>query len=466
MKITRFEKVNQFREFELIKQIDNHTKCKFSFVCSKFEDYKNIQGEEIKVICDDCNLMFGTVESVEYIYGSSENLVRVFVVSNSYKMDIEQKTRVFQKENQTYREIIDEIIKILNYFIDIPASLNEMKLEYPIIQENETDFSFLKRIIEDAYGYKTIVDVGEDKKIIVGYVDKCKYEIKKEEVYSFLISENESGYGLEFLIQGDKCGKELREYVDIGKKIIWDRKEYIINQLIITKEDSVFRYKCIANSNKVKNELHKNRQRYEYYIAKVTDVNDPNNFGRVRLDFSNNNIEDMTADDKKWINVLTPYTAKAGGFVFIPDVDDVVQVLWNGTDFSVVGCIRQNELAEKYQKVENKQIGNIHNKNICFSEENIEISSDNSKVIVSDDGIKIEVSDTKITVIKDRIDIETPNSKLELDNDLVIGTSKLHVDAQEMENKINSSYVCESRNININASSKVSISGGTKVEIN
>jgi len=77
---------------------------------------------------------------VDYVY-------TMFIEAKSfdYKMDIEKKKRDFQNINMTTHELIDEVMKAYqnaNYNISIP---NEAIGEF-ILQYNETDYEFLKRI--------------------------------------------------------------------------------------------------------------------------------------------------------------------------------------------------------------------------------------------------------------------------------------------------------------------------------
>lgn len=174
----------------------------------------------------------------------------------------------------------------------------------------------------------------------------------------------------------------------------------------------------------------------------------------------------MTSDNKVWVNVLTPYTAKNGGFVFVPEVDDVVKVLWDGSEFVVVGCVRQEPLAERYQDIKLKQIGNLHDKNICWDEEKIEITSKEAVATLLDEAVNISIGDSNINMSKDKIDIKTRKSIVEINDDIVVETGNVHVDSEELEEKIKKKYVCESKNITLNASSTATIEGKTKVSIN
>lgn len=464
MKVTKFEKIERFRDFSLTKIRNNHSVCTFSFASAKFDGFSDLIGNNVEVSDGNNTLMYAYVSDVAFVLGNTENLVEVTLVSRSKNVDLDTSTRVFQKENQTYKDILNEVIQKMNYELNVPVSLSEAKLEHPIVQTDETDFIFVKRLVQEAYGREIVVDAENDNKIFVGYIDSSKYAIKQNEIFTISQKMSMEDKTIEFTIKGDSEGQELREFVNIGKQISWQGDTFVINRIEIVKTEDVYRYKCYAIGDRLLDGKAENK--CATFVAKVIDVDDPENLGRVRLDFSNDDIEDMSPEGKMWCNVLTPYTAKSGGFVFIPDVDDIVETIWNGSEFIIIGCIRQEQLAERYQDVKLKQIGNIHEKNVCFSEENIEITSKEVILTIFDEETHITIGNSDISILKDKIDIRTKKSAIEISDDIVADTCILHVDSDELEHKVKKSYTCESKNINLNASGSAVIEGKTKVSIN
>lgn len=465
MKVTQFEKIESFREFSLLKSRGEHSLCSFSFVSARFEDYSDMVGSNIEVKDDNKLLMHGVINDISFISGCSENIVKVTLISRSNRVDNNPVTRVFQKEGQTYKDILDFVTKNMSYKLNVPASLKEVELLHPIIQYNETDFSFIRRMLIEGYGEEIVVDVLEDNSIYVGFIDNVKYKIEPREVFTMSQSIRCNIDEIEFSVKGGIDGQELREYVDIGKQVMWHNNTFVITRMEIEKSKSVYRYKCYAKNCKLE-EKFEYRECNHFFSAKVVDVDDPNNFGRVRLDFSDVDIEDTTSENKVWINVSTPYTAKNGGFVFLPEVDDVVKVLWNGFDFFVIGCVRQETLSERYQNVKLKQIGNLYDKNICWDEEKIEITSKEVSVTLLDEEVSISIGGSNINMSKDKININTKKSIVEMNDDIVVETGIFHIDSEELEEKVKKKYRCESKNITLNASATATIEGKTKVSIN
>ena len=143
MKVTGFDNIERFRSFNLIKEQNNHSVCQFSFVTSSFDEYSHVIKQSVKVIEDDCCLMNGIISQIEFVNGNSENIVNVTCISSTIELDRETKLRIFQKQNQSYKEIIDRVAGEMNYKVEVSNSLQEKRLETPVVQQNETDFVFL-----------------------------------------------------------------------------------------------------------------------------------------------------------------------------------------------------------------------------------------------------------------------------------------------------------------------------------
>ncbi len=88
--------------------------------------------------------------------------------------------------------------------------------------------------------------------------------------------------------------------------------------------------------------------------AEVTDNNDPDGKGRIRMKFTQYENND---NEKMWIPCLTPFVGKdRGGFVMIPDVGDSVVVHIVGGQPYVVGSLRKEKLPDNCSDVTVKSI--------------------------------------------------------------------------------------------------------------
>lgn len=452
MKITGFDDVLQFREFELKKEAGEHSICRFSFVSSQFDTYADYVNRVVKIVEDDHYLLTGKVTSVAFQAGNTEDIITVTVHSLSFDNDEVRKTRIFHEKGQKYGDIAKQISELGSLQIRVSKKMKEAACDVPVVQMNETDFAFIKRISGMGYNDMAYVaDTEETSSYYIGARDDGERRIERGELSSLTRYKEKNKEGVCFSIAGGIQAMELRQYVDLGKKVTVNAQTYVLNKVAVKKARGVYRYECTAErATKEAPENSRKEKGSVLFHAKVADTADPDHMGRVRLDFAGNGIEDRSENEKMWVDVLTPYTAGDGGFVFIPDQGDAVEVLWDGTVFFVIGSRRCRALHERYQDVGLKQIGNRYEKNICFAEDQLEITSKNTKVVITDEAVLVE----------------TEKSNVSLDQDLTLCASKVHVDADEMENNIKKKYTCESKDVKINASSVVNIEGGTKVSIN
>lgn len=65
------------------------------------------------------------------------------------------------------------------------------------------------------------------------------------------------------------------------------------------------------------------------YLARVTDVQDPENLARVKVELY---AHDTTSDAALWARVASPFAGASRGGFFIPQVDDEVLVVFVGGD--------------------------------------------------------------------------------------------------------------------------------------
>lgn len=469
MKVTGFGDIEMFRQFTLEKAENHHDRCTFSAMVKEFSDYRDMINTTVKVIDEERYLMTGKVQSIDCIKGGTENIITVTICSDSIEHDRVVHTRIFQKRGQTYKDIVKNISEKLGVDTKINKSLSEKEVEGAIVQLKETDYEFLIRMAAEGFEASLIVDSTRENGTMytIGKSEEQK-DIKTEEIYAVKECKSINDTTIEMEISGESECQELRKFIDVGKMVNWNNKVYIISKVIVEKINGVYRYKCECRQKDVF-DLRRNRQNtLTRFQAKVADNEDPENMGRVCLDFtsSEDKIEDMTNDQKMWFDVWTPYSAKTGGMVFIPDKDDTVDVLWDESKFYIVGCRRIQPLDQRYKNVNLKQIGNLFDKNICFSEEYLSISAKNTQIKISDETIEISVPNTKLTITGDKISIDTEKSNVIIDKDIQIDTDKVHIDADELENNIKSKYRCESKSIGINASKDVKIEGKNKVSIN
>ena len=105
-------------------------------ICSKENVGSDLERERI--------LFRGSIDNAEITEEGRYAVLLLSAVSNTWKMDIEKKSRSFQDLTCTYREIGEKIAE--EYGAGLIWTIPDKQLEQPLIQYQETDFQFIKRM--------------------------------------------------------------------------------------------------------------------------------------------------------------------------------------------------------------------------------------------------------------------------------------------------------------------------------
>jgi len=144
-------------------------------------------------------LFTGVTECVELEEEGQYASLSVRALSYTWKMDIERKSRSFQDLSMTYRDVAEKVIR--EYDADMSWQLPDRPLVHPLIQYQETDYCFLKRIFSHLGGSITPTDLRE--KICfcagVGNGNHIGRMGLSEKVYSVLLfrDKKQTGYRIE-----------------------------------------------------------------------------------------------------------------------------------------------------------------------------------------------------------------------------------------------------------------------------
>lgn len=86
----------------------------------------------------------GYIEEFEDDLLSNTNYATVKLVSSTIDLDLVKKKRTFQNANSTFSSVINEVASSANALINI--SIVDKAIEFPLVQYEETDWEFLKKI--------------------------------------------------------------------------------------------------------------------------------------------------------------------------------------------------------------------------------------------------------------------------------------------------------------------------------
>jgi len=323
------------------------------------------------------------ISVINYVY-------TLFIEAKSfdYKMDIEKKKRDFQNINITTHELIDEVMKAYpsaNYNINIP---NEPIGEF-ILQYNETDYEFLKRIVS-RYNQSLISEM--ELKNIHLYLGTPEIHVEpKTKILDYSISKAVDEYNdvknndvLEVL-ETDFVAYKIRtqEILNLGENFDLKSKQFYINKVVYTMEagnlENIYelrpkgglRSKRLCNMNVIGISI--NGSILEVQRDKV----------KVQLEISNN-LDPSTA---YWFPYATVAASPdGGGWYCMPEVGEKIRLYCPTKEESkafVVNAIDTHEAKsgaeakeDRMSNPDNKSLKTDANKEVKFTPNGILIECD------------------------------------------------------------------------------------------
>lgn len=401
MMVTGFREIDGFREFHLRKKKNAHSVCTFTAGKGFCHVGDEIFPGAINVYdCQDTDtppidalLMTGILQSVKCIEGYSEDRISVSIISRSAILEREIHTRIFQSREKTYRDILEHICEGREFqIVCLKEDLGEIRLEAPLLQIGETDMEFICRIaswmdtavwIDDESDGIWQVRIGDGRGAFAIDLDTADLMTLEREL-SF------DAERIRFRLAREWGG--LRS-LDIGRQVRIRGKQYTIEEMDIYKQGQVYRYEYVASRRMETWSPHRQTEAWQrsvvHFTGTVTDNRDPENRGRVQIDFSCKSVEDIADTDRLWICVASVYAGDKGGILFIPDKGDLVDVLWDGREFLVTGVRRTKAISEAYRNVDEKRIVDGRGRSICFGEMGLLIQAGTSAIRIRKDKVVV-----------------------------------------------------------------------------
>lgn len=438
MKFSNLPEFLKCRSFGIESKMGKHTVCRASFFIEpeKAEEflYSAEQRKKIEISSNSgIRVMEGILSDVAVSYGITDVIADVTVMSESLLLCEQGKERIFQNPQKTFSDILKEFEGVETGRCE---HLNDT-VEEIIYQHNMDDFSFLL-YLADRCG--TGLWITEDGKVSFGMLNNTKMMNDSEKLYQKSVIEKK--------ITARKSGREINiltmEQFPNGSVLRYGQTDYIIDKLSIYEEyggEVYFKYTGFTNPP-----FRQPYRRLEKLMtkAKVTDNKDPENLGRIRVEFVEFSDKDT---EKTWISYVTPFVGKnKGGFAMLPDIGDMVVVCISEGIPYVIGSIRNDKLPENCQNIDKKYISvkdsvmtideseivcRQGDKTSCtMTADSFSAEHDKSKMILDDNSVSVQKEKSVITVNSDTVKAETGKSVITLKQDEITaesGKGKLHI---------------------------------------
>lgn len=360
----------------------------------------------------DIPLFSGIVENVELEIRNSIYYARIKSASATILMDRVRKKRSFQSVGSTYEEIVDSIVREYKNGATICTVGSEESIGKPLIQYNETDWEFLKRlashfdsvIVPEITQMMPRVWFGFPNTINMVEIDEYEYIYGQDTGY-YEIGGMFSSYSPEDFRYIEVKGYNVFE---LGDFTVFNGQGYVLYEIKgkMDKGELIFTYRFGAEGNKKSKKFYNDRISGMSLLGEVSKT-DKERIG-IKLDIDNGSGGEYLYD---WV-------PETGNMMYcMPQVGTKVSLYFKNSDEReavVVNCIRTNgDSCEKMKDPSKRAFATEHNKELKLYPNEIGISSDNGSfiTIMDEKGIDFN-SKKKIKIIGESIEFLAPNVKV------------------------------------------------------
>lgn len=439
MKVRGLIEEKYFEEIFVSKKANFHSVCKFRqrIAKDKIFTYQNAVGKKISVELDDGRpIFFGEVVEtlVEQNFGGS--YAEIQAVSDSIKIDEKTETRIFQNPDKTFSEIINSArLQISDCKITLDEKFSAQKCEEIILQNHETNFNFMNRLAlwksQRVWIKDTVQNKSEIK--ISPCANNSDQKILSEEIISLKVGRRGKIKIAELITQ---------KYFELGNILNFKNNgKFLIIALEVYQENGVDRIKYCLEEFKEIAACELCSVAPVKLTAKILDVKDDKNFGRVKVQFD---IDDKDSK-KSWIPYRTPYS----GFIFLPEKGDIAEIFYTCGECFVNSILRTKILDSEITDVEKEKfIGNNFKQRIILREKSLEIKSGETSIFMDDKKIILTAGKNKITLDESGITAKTDGdlkSEVTKNFSVKVGKNFIAESSSDISFKSNGKFIAKSR---------------------
>ncbi|MCQ2017866.1 phage tail protein [Clostridium butyricum] len=398
-------------DLKIVQEINEHSKLYISGIVSDEYDYSDkyvetcTENTRIKVSLKDdkeniTDVFYGVITDISLDSFNDVKTLNIEALSYTYLMDIEKKCRSFQCDTLTYEEILKEVNDSYSSMCMIDNTTNGQTIDKLLVQYNETDWQFVKRICSHfntaAIAYcrlegirYSIGKLGSDYLHSLDEFNYCvKMGLKDYRKKSKSIS-NFDFNAINFVSYEIKTSIILDLYnpIEFRNKYFYVYKceTYIENRVIVNK--------YILRSDKDML-LRKN------YNEKLAGISLEGKILDTKSDVVKVNLEidgySNRTDNTEWIPYSTVFSSPDGtGWYCMPEVGDAIRIYFPDADeknsYAISSVNLESTDNEKRCDPSVKSLGTKYGKEIVMKPGAIDIIS-SSNTMSLDDGGGINIS--------------------------------------------------------------------------
>ncbi|WCM60001.1 EndoU domain-containing protein [Paenibacillus polymyxa] len=314
--------------------------------------------------------------------------------SHSYQMDIKRKRRSYQDIHRTYDDLVTALVRKYQYGDAIDTVSHYAKLETFVLQYDETDWAFLKRLAS-RFGSVLVPEVtAASPKVFFGMPEGKQHKVERDVFYRV----RKTFHELDAEKPGERAGSyvtymiESLQFYALGDLItlpIGQGKELVVVRAVTTLTDGLLRTRYDLQAEQ---DIHYAR----YENDQATGISLTGTVLKVQQDFVQLQLDiDPKQDPAKacWFPVATRYVAEEhSGWYDMPEVGEQVELYLpthREQDAYVTDSLRQQRHANGQPNVKVWQ--HVQGSSVEMSEHELTLSTSGEFSITLHEGSGITI---------------------------------------------------------------------------
>ncbi len=355
-------------------------------------------GDKVSIIGRNNKILFtGLIEKVEIQVVNKLIRAIIYCASNTILMDKKEKRRSFQNPQMTYTQVLNKVISEYDNAMFIRQEVSDCAIKYPLIQYDETDWEFLKRL---ATHFNTVLYPESQAPNMAFYLG-CRRGRPQGKILERQANFSKSGISDNYYTEGgfeEKRSRSEATYIeltdrdewDIGDTILCEKYEYVVyrKKIVFSKGEVTFSYLLGKN----------------YFLCRKKRINKRLSGASIKGEIKKTECErvhlQLEIDEEENAYYSWNWTPETGNLCYcMPEVGSKVVVYFASGDEKdgiALHTLRMNSRSGIFSTILNREIHTQHDKKMALYPERLFIEGkDKATGIYLDDKSGIQFKSPK-----------------------------------------------------------------------